>query len=364
MEKEIKHLKYFKVECFKGLESVELNDIAQFNIVLGDNNVGKTSVLEALLFDEHPFTLLRRFYSMMSFKGLSSNEAKDYYNSLEFFFSNEKDDKVITYTVSYNQLQKNEFQFSIVDTNGMTEENIDNLKNNTLVDLSQLPNTIVLIKLNGMTNFYTTDINLYRQKKSAEISYQPFIKSGLSYDNDLVQFFSSTVNNDLKLRKEFISNLHFLSDEIAEITIDSTTVPNNPILMVLFNNNKRPIPLFMMGNGTIRMVRLILEIMMCKDNRLMIDEIDDGLHFSKMKKAWGIVLEVAKKYNTQLFITTHNSECLKMFKEVLEDERFEKIQKDVMVYNLFKNSENKVLNVDYSFKEFENAIENNIEIRG
>ncbi len=44
-----KHLTYFKVENFK---SFEMNNIGQFNLLLGDNNVGKTSVLEALLFDE------------------------------------------------------------------------------------------------------------------------------------------------------------------------------------------------------------------------------------------------------------------------------------------------------------------------
>jgi AAA15 family ATPase/GTPase len=46
-----KHLSYFKIENFKRFESFEMNDIGQFNLILGDNNVGKTSVLEALLFD-------------------------------------------------------------------------------------------------------------------------------------------------------------------------------------------------------------------------------------------------------------------------------------------------------------------------
>ncbi|MBK8425752.1 MAG: AAA family ATPase [Lewinellaceae bacterium] len=46
------HLTYFKVENFKRFDSLELTDIGQFNLIVGDNNVGKTSVLEALLFDK------------------------------------------------------------------------------------------------------------------------------------------------------------------------------------------------------------------------------------------------------------------------------------------------------------------------
>ena len=49
---ETKHLSYFKVENFKRFDSLEVNDIGQFNLIVGDNNVGKTSLLEALLFDD------------------------------------------------------------------------------------------------------------------------------------------------------------------------------------------------------------------------------------------------------------------------------------------------------------------------
>ncbi len=42
------HLTYFKVENFKRFDSLELTDIGQFNLIVGDNNVGKTSLLEAL----------------------------------------------------------------------------------------------------------------------------------------------------------------------------------------------------------------------------------------------------------------------------------------------------------------------------
>ena len=47
------HLTYFKVENFKRCDSLELTDIGQFNLIVGDNNVGKTSLLESLQVSLH-----------------------------------------------------------------------------------------------------------------------------------------------------------------------------------------------------------------------------------------------------------------------------------------------------------------------
>ena len=52
------HLTYFKIENFKRFDSFEMENIGQYNLVVGDNNVGKTSVLEGLLFDEKNFGAL------------------------------------------------------------------------------------------------------------------------------------------------------------------------------------------------------------------------------------------------------------------------------------------------------------------
>src|SRR5215218_3841482 len=48
-----KHLRQFKINNFKCFQSFQMDDIGQFNLIVGDNNIGKTSVLEALLFDEN-----------------------------------------------------------------------------------------------------------------------------------------------------------------------------------------------------------------------------------------------------------------------------------------------------------------------
>src|SRR5438309_1271797 len=50
---DVEHFIKFRVENFKRFEVLEMENLGQFNIIVGDNNVGKTSVLEALMVEEN-----------------------------------------------------------------------------------------------------------------------------------------------------------------------------------------------------------------------------------------------------------------------------------------------------------------------
>ena len=39
-----------KIENFRGIKSLEINDLARINLFVGKNNCGKTSVLEAAFY--------------------------------------------------------------------------------------------------------------------------------------------------------------------------------------------------------------------------------------------------------------------------------------------------------------------------
>ncbi|MCU0289694.1 MAG: AAA family ATPase [Acidobacteria bacterium] len=47
--------KKIKIENYKGINNLELNDLQQFNLLVGKNNSGKTSILESFLFISSPY---------------------------------------------------------------------------------------------------------------------------------------------------------------------------------------------------------------------------------------------------------------------------------------------------------------------
>src|SRR5258705_11194880 len=103
---EQKHLKYFKVENFKRFESFEMNDIAQFNLIVGDNNVGKSTLLEALLFDETIENVIQRLRHAFTQRFNFHDDRNERVNFIDFYKSNKSITKQISYQIKYSSDNK------------------------------------------------------------------------------------------------------------------------------------------------------------------------------------------------------------------------------------------------------------------
>ncbi|MCX8000515.1 MAG: ATP-binding protein, partial [Leptospiraceae bacterium] len=93
-----------------------------------------------------------------------------------------------------------------------------------------------------------------------------------------------------------------------------------------------------------------------------IDEIDTGIHYSRLKSFWRSILTFADAYNVQIFATSHNSECLQYFKETLEETDMQKFQERARILSI-KDIQEKPKVYTYIFPEFQNCIDINLEMR-
>ena len=89
---------------------------------------------------------------------------------------------------------------------------------------------------------------------------------------------------------------------------------------VLLKNDDHPLPLKNLGEGTNRIFTIALALVNAKNNILLIDEIDLGLHHSVQKKLWEIIFRFSKTLNVQVFATTHSQDCVETFAEVWDKE--------------------------------------------
>ena len=95
-----------------------------------------------------------------------------------------------------------------------------------------------------------------------------------------------------------------------------------------------------------------------KGKLLLIDEIDSGIHFSRFKKFWEIIIAISMKDNTQIIATTHNLECINYFASALNDTETDKVR----VIQLSKT--NRLKSTTFDFANFNFALEDNFELRG
>lgn len=335
-----RHITYFKVENFKRFESFEMKDIGQFNLIVGDNNVGKTSVLESLLVTNDAFESFNGLFSALQFKRLTSDYT---YGALESFVN-----------VNAKQLAgevKLNFTFTI---NSKDEQSsiIVNNRNNTV----GFETTAPPIYSDSSIGFRFHEKSIIKENRNL-----PFIPFYRGHDSDLINFYGR-LQDDKSLKKRFIENLKILVPEIE--SVDNKTIDSRSHLIVYQNFTDKSVPLAFFGDGLIKLFRLLAEIILNKGSRLMIDEVDTGIHYSRFRDFWKVILTAAKENDVQLFMTTHNEECIKYFKEVLENDLPE-LKEDVRSISLVENHKTKeVLSFTYSFEELESNVNLGNEIRG
>lgn len=83
------------------------------------------------------------------------------------------------------------------------------------------------------------------------------------------------------------------------------------------------VPLSVMGEGMLRIARLVLAISNSPKGIVLVDEIENGLHHSVLPKVWEVVAHAARQFETQVFATTHSFECLEAAHHSLSGKEFQ-----------------------------------------
>lgn len=80
------------------------------------------------------------------------------------------------------------------------------------------------------------------------------------------------------------------------------------------------VPLNVMGEGMVRVTRLVLSIATSPKGVVLVDEIENGIHHSAMEKVWAAVSRATSEHDTQVFATTHSLECIHAARRAVGEE--------------------------------------------
>ena len=110
-----------------------------------------------------------------------------------------------------------------------------------------------------------------------------------------------------KLR-EAVKALRILEPDLAEIHfLPDRTHPS----FALGLRSGSPVPLGSYGDGMRRLLALAVSLAETAGGYLLIDEIDTGLHWTVMDSMWKLVIEAAVASSVQVFATTHSFDCVR-----------------------------------------------------
>ena len=366
-------LQTLAIRGYRGFESYRLVDLARVNLVVGKNNCGKTSVLEAielLISGGHPSVFLsslarrggaglREFSSDVShiFFGhkcvpgasfnLSSDDTKRTL-SVKILSLEDVGDEVEDWYLNGKQRQQRSpghpdeevmpmFGMSI---NPNTSENTPERKivlpvmedGSFLIDR---PHRWVRDRSSGPpVHFYSLE------------SLNPMSMGGM-WNTVLTRGLEAEIVNDMSLLEPDLDSIHFLTSPGSK----------SGILVGLRGGGHR-LPIDSYGDGMRRLLAMRLSFVGAANGFLLIDEIDTGLHWTIMEDMWQFVVEVARRSNVQIFATTHSYDCIRGFGSLLESRP--DLEEEVSIQKIHSSLKQAVCLRGDQIKV---AVEQNIEVR-
>ena len=129
-------------------------------------------------------------------------------------------------------------------------------------------------------------------------------------------------------------------------------------VMVRLSDHPGPLPLKSLGDGATRMFSIALALANCRNGILLIDEAENGIHYSLQSQFWSLVLRAAEKHNTQVLATTHSKDCIDGF----ADAALANQNVDANFVRIGRRN-GKLRAVGYSIEELETVAEQNFEVR-
>lgn len=371
------HLTYFKVENFKKFESLEVNDIGQFNLIVGDNNVGKTCLLEALLFDENPNQMISNFYVSLTKRGFKfeikeittkigntqtiekiipkenyfkKNIIKESTDGLHFRAKVKSE-----ITISINTLPidtTNEFYAFITKTHISTKfskEDIEIKKNiNQFINIRIEESKKSLPLINDIHWIYDYDLDI--------LNFPLITFNDSTLDKKTVELYN---NLDIYGEEALLNTLKIINPELFKIGFKNEFEDLKDVFVLSFNGEKKQIPLNFLGDGFKRIFYIILKTISLKGKRIMIDEIEIGIHYSKMKDFWVNIFKVCKELDVQLFATTHSEECIEAYVEAAKEVN----EQNIRLIRLQENKDKSIKAICYPYNAFEDIAESKTENR-
>ncbi len=121
------------------------------------------------------------------------------------------------------------------------------------------------------------------------------------WDQVLVAGRESEVVSAMRILQADLDSIHFLTGEGAGRTGG---------IVLGFQAGSPRAPIGSYGDGMRRLLALALSLVRSADGFLLIDEIDTGLHWTVMEEMWKLVVDAALASSIQVFATTHSLDCI------------------------------------------------------
>ncbi len=327
-----------RIKNFKTFKDTQIDGFTKLNIITGGNNVGKSNLLEALYClvgkSMHPCANLTEIYDNIRKEPLTT-ESK---NLMFYGLDTEKEIQIVT-TLDNNQTLDLQIKFIASENQKVIESQII-----PTAEQTQMPSQLNFTLKKNNEEIYNDHLNITKAYNFPPIPNQsgynrqfknfdpnqlqkllPFesatiIPSDVVYRQaHMIQAVSKICSNN-QLEEELNKHLNQFDNNIQSISFNT-----NNQLKLKVKNIKEKLPLSAFGDGLKKYLHIVSAFMADNAKTIYIDEVENGLHFSRMKLLLRCVIDFIndnKDGNLQVFMTTHSQEFIEILDQVIKEKDF------------------------------------------
>ncbi len=382
-EKSVARLNSLEIENFRAFDRLKLNNLGRVNLLVGLNNCGKTTVLEAVNIlmagdgVEAIWTTLSRRGESLERGTASVNTRWDdvdirrlfhgHVMPLGAFFSLSAGTSGGTERMTAAVEARNRQPTRPMSQPPSTEasESPDDLPSGLSLSLKWSRGTAdeppfeETIEINRRLGVSFDSIR--RRRLFRRLDQPPIVTfltaSSFSAVGAAVFFDQIVLTPKEELVVEALKFIEPGIERIASIS-DGQGSSRRGGMVVRVKDSIDRIPIGSMGDGIWRMFGLAIAVVNSENGILLVDEIDTGLHYSVMKRMWRFLNEASRKYNVQVIATSHSRDCYQSLAKICREDVAE--GSEVMISRIERGREEAV---QYSEEEIIAAAEHDIEVR-
>lgn len=305
-----------RVENFRGIPDLTVDDLARVNLFVGPNNAGKTSLLEALLLLQSPgapdiTTVVNQARGLLEpFLGeLAWNN----------FFPGMKPDRTITLEGTDVQGIIHTLSISLtrpeIETVSPQSDGLPNRAGLAVTGIaSMLAPSVILHFRYKADDAQPVETQARLTGQIQEISRAELDRGGTAFlpvGPSLSPQSLATLFTQVQDMGELDGVIDSLRPQLSGLrTLSLGFTEGRPFIRAHIEGLDRPLPLQFLGGGTGRLAA-ILFVTLTIDGLVLIDEIDTGIYYQNLLGAWQSVDAASARRNVQIFATTHSLECVR-----------------------------------------------------
>lgn len=300
-------LQSIKVKNFRCFKDFELSNFGQINLIGGGNNSGKTVLLESIFVaqSQHPNSL-RDIQEMR-------------YLDVDIF--DHEETSILWDGYFYEQNTSNSIELEIEESDGLVRRTTCSLNSpsfleteNMSVSYSHNYQEYLALKVKVSDGNFVTATEEYHPR----LVVKPVVNIGFistdkfNYNKQvLAQGYSRLeVENQSKY---VLEGLQTIDSTIQEIKVIALGEPN----LYVRRGNSKLMPINLFGTAIDKVATIILILLNNRNGTLLIDEIENGIHYTNHGNLWKLIFRLAIKFNIQVFATTHSQEIVQAFHEIV-----------------------------------------------